>query len=47
MGVNHNVTKGDVVMHDPHSGDDHGAGFGTNYPNIASIMTMLQDMQLK
>lgn len=31
-------------MHDASSGDDHGAGFGTNYLDTASIMTMLQNI---
>lgn len=47
MGVHHNVTKGDVIMHDAPNGDGHGAGFGTNYPDNASTVTMLHDMQLK
>lgn len=47
MGVHHDVTEGDVVMHDVPRGDDHGGGFGTNYANTTSIMTMLQDMQMR
>lgn len=47
MGVYHDGTKGDVIMHDAPRGDDHGACFGTNYNDTAFIMTMLQDMQMK
>lgn len=46
MGFHHDVTEGGVVIHDAPSGDDHGACFGTNYVDTASIMTMLLDMQL-
>lgn len=41
MGVHHDVTKRYDVMHDVPSGDDHGACFGTNYVDIASVMSML------
>lgn len=34
-------------MYDTPCGEDHGVGFGTNYADTASIMTMLQDMQMK
>lgn len=47
LGVYHNVTEGDVVMHYASHGDDHGAGFGTNYADTASIMIMLQDIHMK
>lgn len=47
IGVHHYITEGDVVMHDAPCGEDHGAGFGTNYDDTTSIMTMLQDMQMR
>lgn len=47
MGVHHDVIEGDVAMHDASRGYDHGAGFGTNYADTTSIITMLQDMQMK
>jgi hypothetical protein len=47
MGVHHDVTEGDAVMHDAPRGDDHGACFGTNYVDTTSIMTMLQVIQMR
>lgn len=44
MGVHHDGTKEDAIMHDAPRGDDHGASFGTNYVDTTSIMTMLQDI---
>lgn len=45
--VQHDVTEGGVIMHDVPHGDDNGDGFGIGYVNIASIMSMLQKMQMR
>lgn len=47
MVVYQDVPEKDVMMHDASLGDDHGAGFGTSSADNASIMTMLQDMQMR
>lgn len=43
MGVPHDVPEGNAVTQDAPHEDNHGTGFGDTY----SIMTMLQNMQLK
>lgn len=35
------------MMHDEPVGDNHGAGSGANSADIASIITMLQNMQVQ
>lgn len=47
MGIHHDVTGGDSVMHDAPHGDDHGNGFGTCSVDTTYIMTMLQNMQMR
>lgn len=47
MGVPHDVPGGDVVMQDSPHGYAHGSDFGTGYGDTSSIMTMLQNMQLR
>lgn len=47
MEVHHDGTEGDAVMHDAPRGDDYGANFSIDYADTTSIMTMLQDMQMK
>ena len=42
-----NLHEEDVMMHDAPVGDNHGAGYSANYVDTASIITMLQNMQVQ
>lgn len=47
MGASLEVLEGDVVMQDAPYGDTHGNTFGTGFGDTSSIMTMLQNMQVR
>lgn len=47
IGAPRVVHRGDVVMQDVPHGDAHASSFGIGFGDTSSIMTMLQNMQLR
>ncbi|CAI8584050.1 unnamed protein product [Vicia faba] len=47
ISASHDASQVDTDMHDTGHGDDQGSGIGVEYGNRSSIITMLQNMQVK
>lgn len=47
IGISHDVSQGDAFMQDATHEDAHGNNFSAGFGDLSSIMTMLQNMQLR
>lgn len=47
IGTSHDVSEGGNVMQDANHENAHGNNFGAGFGDLSSIMTMLQNMQLR